>query len=138
MSRYKFDRSREFIPVYNFGCGHLRSVAVQFISEPESCQGTENLIACRCACPGLAALRICLRSRSKSKKCDKQLTHIVRVSNWAVINYFIINIFWSRCEKINTFSKIVSMYSYFSSSISNSELKRLSLIISKSQFESVR
>jgi len=25
-------------------------------------------------------LQICLESRSKSKKCDKQLTHIVRVS----------------------------------------------------------
>jgi hypothetical protein len=39
VSRYKFDRSREFIPGYKFGCGHWRSVAVQFVSEPEICQG---------------------------------------------------------------------------------------------------
>ena len=39
MSRYKFDRSREFIPGYNFGGGHWRSVAVQAISKPEICHG---------------------------------------------------------------------------------------------------
>ena len=38
-----------------------------------------NLIAGRCACPGATALRVCLECRSKSKKCDKQLTFIVRV-----------------------------------------------------------
>jgi len=37
--RYKFDRSREFIPRYKFGGGHWRSVAVQIISKPEICQG---------------------------------------------------------------------------------------------------
>jgi len=30
------------------------------------------------------ALRMCLEGRSKSKKCDKQLTHIVRVSGCSV------------------------------------------------------
>jgi len=39
VSRYKFDRSREFIPCYKVGGGHWRSVAVQTISEPEICQG---------------------------------------------------------------------------------------------------
>ena len=39
VSRYKFDRSREFIPGYKVGCGHWRSVAVQFVSEPEICHG---------------------------------------------------------------------------------------------------
>ena len=39
MSRYKFDRSREFIPGYKVGCGHWRSVAVQAGSETEICQG---------------------------------------------------------------------------------------------------
>jgi hypothetical protein len=32
-SRYKFDRSHEFIPGYKFGGGHWRSVAVQTISK---------------------------------------------------------------------------------------------------------
>jgi len=39
VSRYKFDRSREFIPGYKVGCGHWRSVVVQIISEPEICHG---------------------------------------------------------------------------------------------------
>ena len=36
--------------------GHWRSVALQTVSEPESCQGTENLIAGRCVCPGETAI----------------------------------------------------------------------------------
>jgi hypothetical protein len=79
-------------------------VAVQVISKPINCHGTEcllgalaqcrgtscpgaiklsrcrNLIAGRCACPDASLSRICLGSRSKSKNHDKQLTHIVRVS----------------------------------------------------------
>jgi len=39
VSRYKFDRSREFITGYKFGGGHWRSVAVQTISEPEIYHG---------------------------------------------------------------------------------------------------
>ena len=39
MSRYKVDRSREFIPGYKFGGGQWRSVAVQTVSEPEICHG---------------------------------------------------------------------------------------------------
>jgi hypothetical protein len=39
VSRYKFNGSHEFIPGYKVGCGHWRSVAVQAVSEPESCQG---------------------------------------------------------------------------------------------------
>jgi hypothetical protein len=39
VSRYKFDRSHEFIPGYKVGCGHWRSVAVQTVSKPEICQG---------------------------------------------------------------------------------------------------
>jgi hypothetical protein len=41
VSRYKSDRSREFIPGYKVGGGHWRSVAVQAISKPEICQGAE-------------------------------------------------------------------------------------------------
>ena len=38
-SRYKVDRSREFILGYKTGCEHLCSVGVQFVSEPENSQG---------------------------------------------------------------------------------------------------
>ena len=68
-----------FVPVYKVGCGHLRSVAVQTVSEPEICHGTENLIAFRCACPGARTITKLSRGQELSKKCDKQLTHIVRV-----------------------------------------------------------
>jgi len=39
VSRYKFDRSREFITGYKFGWEHWCSVAVQNWSKPEDCQG---------------------------------------------------------------------------------------------------
>ena len=88
-SRYKVDRSREFIPGYKVGGGHWRSVAVQFVSEPEICQGAgfklraDARFAQRSGAKlGVRVqrpLQICLGCRSKSKKCDKQLTHIVRV-----------------------------------------------------------
>ena len=38
-SRYKVDRSHEFIPGYKVWGRHRRSVGVQFVSEPEICQG---------------------------------------------------------------------------------------------------
>ena len=41
-SSYKIDRSCDFILGYKVGCGHWRSVRVQFISEPEICQGILN------------------------------------------------------------------------------------------------
>jgi len=79
VSRYKFDRSREFIPGYKFDGEHWRSVAVQFVSEPEISQGAGfQLRADECVWVQ-RPLQNCLGSRSKSKKCDKQLTHIVRV-----------------------------------------------------------
>ena len=79
MSRYKFDRSCEVIPGYKFGGGHWRSVAVQFVSEPESCQGAGTKLRADARVRVQQSLQICLECRSKSKKCDKQLTHIVRV-----------------------------------------------------------
>ena len=48
---------------------------------------------------GSGAVRVCqtvlscLGSRSKSKKCDKQLTHIVRVSICAFLNHLIESLF---------------------------------------------
>jgi hypothetical protein len=79
VSRYKFDRSREFITGYKVGCGHWCSVAVQFVSEPEICHGTGFKLRADASVRVQRALQICLGCRSKSKKCDKQLTHIVRV-----------------------------------------------------------
>ncbi len=38
-SRYKFSRSREFVPGYKFGGEHWRSVAVQFVLEAEIYHG---------------------------------------------------------------------------------------------------
>jgi hypothetical protein len=79
LSRYKFDRSREFIPGYKVGSGHWRSVAVQNISEPEKCHGAGFQLLADVRVWVQPPLRICLESRSKSKNRDKQLTHIVRV-----------------------------------------------------------
>ena len=79
-SRYKFDRSREFIPGYKFGWVHWRSVAVQFVSETESSQGAGFKLLADARVRVQEPLQICLECRSKSKNHDKQLTHIVRVS----------------------------------------------------------
>ena len=79
MSRYKFDRSREFIPGYKVGCGHWRSVAVQTIPEPEIYHDAVFKLRADARVRVQEPLQICLECRSKSKKCDKQLTHIVRV-----------------------------------------------------------
>ena len=88
-SRYKFDRSHEFIPGYKVGGGHWRSVAVQIVSEPEICQGAgfklradarfAHRSGAKVGVRVQEPLQSCLGSRSKSKKHDKQLTHIVRV-----------------------------------------------------------
>ena len=80
MSRYKVDRSHESIPSYKVGGGHWRSVAVQIVSEPEICQGAGFILQADAGVRVQQPLQICLEGRSKSKKCDKQLTHIVRVS----------------------------------------------------------
>jgi hypothetical protein len=79
VSRYKFDRSREFIPGYKVRGGHWRSVAVQSVSEPEFCHGVGFKLIADARVWVQWPLRICLGCRSKSKKCDKQLTFIVRV-----------------------------------------------------------
>jgi hypothetical protein len=79
VSRYKFDRSREFIPGYKVDCGHWRSVVVQTVTEIEIYHGAGFKLRADERVRVLEPLRICLGCRSKSKKCDKQLTHIVRV-----------------------------------------------------------
>ena len=60
--------------------GHWCSVAVQIVSEPENCHGVEFKLRADAGVWVQQPLQICLAGRSKSKKCDKQLTHIVRVS----------------------------------------------------------
>jgi hypothetical protein len=80
VSRYNFDRSREFIPGYKVGGRHWRSVAVQFVSEPEIYHGAGFKLRAHARVRVQEPLQICLEGRNKSKKCDKQLTHIVRVS----------------------------------------------------------
>ena len=84
-SRYKFDRSREFIPGYKVSGGHWRSVAVQVISEPEICQGAGLQLRADERVRVQKPLQICLECRSKSKNRDKQLTHIVRVSTRGIL-----------------------------------------------------
>jgi hypothetical protein len=79
VSRYKFDRSREFIPDYKVSWEHLRSVAVQTVSEPDNCHDAGFILCAGERVRVQEPLQICLEGRSKSKKCDKQLTHIVRV-----------------------------------------------------------
>jgi len=66
-SRYKFDRSRELIPGYKFGCGHWRSVAVQTVSEPEIYHGAEFKLRADARVRVQQPLHIYLKCRSKSK-----------------------------------------------------------------------
>ena len=98
MSRYKFDRSREFIPGYKVGGGHLRSVAVQTVSEPEICHGAGFKLRTDERARVQRALQICLECRNKSKKCDKQLTHIVRVISRVLFLFFDVSLFYFWAE----------------------------------------
>jgi hypothetical protein len=59
--------------------GHWCSVAVEFVPEPEICQGAELSLSADAGVRVLRQLHICLGGRNKSKNRDKQLTHIVRV-----------------------------------------------------------
>jgi hypothetical protein len=59
---------------------HWRSVAVQAVSEPEICHGAGFKLRADARVRVQVTLQICFECRSKSKKCDKQLTFIVRVS----------------------------------------------------------
>ena len=79
MSRYKFDRSHESIPGYKVGGGHWRSVAVQFVSKAGIYHGAGFKLHADARVRVQEPLQSCLGSRNKSKNCDEQLTHIVRV-----------------------------------------------------------
>jgi len=60
------------------------AIAVQFVSEPEISQGAGLKLHVDARVRVQQPLQICLGCRSKSKKCDKQLTHIVRVMGQAL------------------------------------------------------
>jgi len=64
VSRYKFDRSSEFIPGYKVGGGHWRSVAVQTISEPEIYHGAGIQLRADAGVRVQQPLQICLECRS--------------------------------------------------------------------------
>jgi hypothetical protein len=113
VSRFKFDRSQEFIPGYKTGGGHWCSVAVQSISKPEICHGAGFQLRAdaRCAsrsfsegwCPAATAITYlpCVQEQKlkirqpaekksrpwRGKKCDKQLTHIVRVISRPLLTF---------------------------------------------------
>ena len=73
--------------------GYWRCVAVQVVSKPEIYHGIGFKLRADARVLVQRPLRICLGCNSKSKKCDKQLTFIVRVSDSGFIkilhSYFI-------------------------------------------------
>src|SRR4030066_1634086 len=73
VSRYKYDRSRETITVQDFYWGHWRSVAVQFVSEPEICQGTGFKLRADARVRVQEPLKICLECRNKAKSVTNNL-----------------------------------------------------------------
>ena len=79
MSRYKYDRSRESIPGYKVSWEHWCSVAVQTISKAVIYHGAGFQLRADARVRMQQPLQIYLGCKSKCKKCDKQLTHIVRV-----------------------------------------------------------
>jgi hypothetical protein len=70
---------RYIVPVDEARKGHWRSIAMQFVSEPEICHGAECLLGAtvRVRVPNL--LRVLVSGSESCKKYDKQLTLIVRV-----------------------------------------------------------
>jgi len=69
----------------------LRSVAIQAVSEPEICQGAGFKLRADERVRVQQPLQICLGCRSESKKCDKQLTHIVRVIGRYLLDFPFLN-----------------------------------------------
>jgi len=64
VSRYKYDRSRELIPSYKFGCGHWRSVAVQTFSKAVIYHGIGFKLRADARIRVQQQLQICLECRS--------------------------------------------------------------------------
>jgi hypothetical protein len=66
--------------VTNVTKGHWCSVALRALSEPKNCHGAGFKLRTDARVRVQEPLQNCLGCRSKSKNCDEQLTHIVRVS----------------------------------------------------------
>jgi hypothetical protein len=84
---------REFIPVHKFG--KKPAAQCRGINYPGAriCLGTKSFITCRCAYPDLRLKTDPGRWLIISKKHDKQLTFIVRVSGWQYYSIVNLNIF---------------------------------------------
>ena len=65
VSRYKLSRSQKSVTVQDFNCVQMRALTA--------------VASAKAGVRVQRPLQICLGCRSKSKNCDKQLTHIVRV-----------------------------------------------------------
>ena len=76
----RFFEAANLSPVTKFVVFTGAAIAVQIISEPEICHGAGFYLRADAGVLVQEPLPICLGCRSKSKKCDKQLTFIVRVS----------------------------------------------------------
>jgi hypothetical protein len=88
-SRYKFDKwlkschdSRMLVD------GHLRSIAVQVVKEPEIGHGKESNLRADARVRVHKPLGICHGSRHKGKNRDKQITTTDRVSFSCVLNLY--------------------------------------------------
>jgi hypothetical protein len=73
VSRYNFDRSREFIPGYKVGGGHWRSFAVQTITEPEIYHVAGLKLIADERIRVQEPLQICLERRSYAKSMTNNL-----------------------------------------------------------------
>ncbi len=91
MSRYKFDRSREFIPGYKVWEEHWCSVAVQTISKVVINHGAEFKLRADARVRVQEPSKICLESRGKAKSVTNNLP-LLSVLGEAVF-YFLS---WSR------------------------------------------
>ena len=67
MSRYKFDRSREFNPGYKVGWELWCSIAVKFVSEPKNYHGAGFRLVAGAGVRVQEPSQIYLECRSKSK-----------------------------------------------------------------------
>ena len=67
--------------------GHWCSVAVQAVLEAENCHGAGFLLRATARVRVQRSLQICLKCRSKSKKCDKPINYTVRVSFSGILFY---------------------------------------------------
>jgi hypothetical protein len=73
VSRYRLDRSREFIPGYKVGGGYWRSVAVGVVSEPEIFHGAGFQLRVNARVRVQRPLRICLGAGAKAKTVTNNL-----------------------------------------------------------------